>query len=173
MWGDEQVEWQKKESFAAMMSKKAETRPPVFNDTAAVNRKAKELYGEGYQPGQSDLVPKEKTKQGVTNVLDDKPKDTRYERKGKELQSSVLTHQDSEVREQRKGTYSQGGARQLAASNAGWNAATNFAKPVNTSTKVDAYKMRQNQLGSNVLEQTDYSKYAPEKKKPIDLGGEE
>jgi hypothetical protein len=48
MWGDEQVEWQKKESFAAMMSKKAETRPPQFDDTAAMNRKAKELYGEGY-----------------------------------------------------------------------------------------------------------------------------
>ena len=70
MWGDEQVEWQKKESFAAMMSKKAETKPPVFDDTAAINRKAKELFGEGYQPNKAPLMPREKAKPGITNVLD-------------------------------------------------------------------------------------------------------
>jgi len=32
---------------------------------------------------------------------------------------------------------------------------------------VDAYRQRQNQLGSNVLEQTDYSQYEPMSKKTI------
>lgn len=62
MWGNEQVEWQKKESFAAMMSKKEETRPPKFDQKAADMRKAKELYGEGYRPSKSPLVPKEKVR---------------------------------------------------------------------------------------------------------------
>ena len=62
MWGNENVEWTKKESFAAMMSKKEETRPPVFDDKAADQRKAKELYGEGYRPSKSPLVPKEKVR---------------------------------------------------------------------------------------------------------------
>jgi hypothetical protein len=35
LWGDKKEEWQKKESFAALMSKKAETRAPVFDNTAA------------------------------------------------------------------------------------------------------------------------------------------
>ena len=65
-----------------MMSKKEETKPPKFDGKAADMRKAKELYGEGYRPSKSPLVPKEKARQGVTNVLDEKPKDTRYERKG-------------------------------------------------------------------------------------------
>lgn len=82
MWGNENVKWQKKESFAAMMSKKQETKPPQFDETAAEQRKARELYGEGYKVSKSPLVPKEKVREGVTNVLDDKPKDTRYERKG-------------------------------------------------------------------------------------------
>jgi hypothetical protein len=140
----------------------------VFDETAAEQRKARELYGEGYRPNKSPLVPKEKLNPGVTNVLDDKPKDTRYERKGKELQSSVLTHQDESVRDSRKGNYSQGGSRIGAASNSGWNAPTGYAKPNNTG-KVDPYKMRQNQLASSALEQTDYSQYAPLNKKKIDI----
>ena len=96
------------------------------------------------------------------------PKETRYERKGKELQSSVLTHQDEDMKNSRKGTYSQGGARIASASNAGWNAATGHSKPVNTGT-VDAYKMRQNMLASNAFEQTDYSQYAPVSKKQVDV----
>jgi hypothetical protein len=35
LYGDEKIEWTKKESFAATMSKREETRPPVFDDTAA------------------------------------------------------------------------------------------------------------------------------------------
>ena len=45
-----------------MMSKKEETRPPKFDQKAADMRKAKELYGEGYRPSKSPLVPKEKVR---------------------------------------------------------------------------------------------------------------
>ena len=141
MWGNEKVEWQKKESFAAMMSKKEETKPPKFDQKAADMRKAKELYGEGYRPSKSPLVPKEKVRQGVTNVLDEKPKDTRYERKGQNLQSSILTHQDEDVQGSRKGNYSNAGSRIQSASNAGWNANTGYAKPNNTGN-IDPYKSR-------------------------------
>lgn len=72
------------------------------------------------------------------------------------------------MRDSRTGTYSQGGARLASASNAGWNAATGYSKPVNTGN-VDAYKMKQNQLASSALEQTDYSKYAPSNKKKVDV----
>tara|TARA_B110000305_G_scaffold237018_1_gene299505 strand:+ start:1013 stop:1159 length:147 start_codon:yes stop_codon:yes gene_type:complete len=47
------------------------------------------------------------------------------------------------------------------ASNASWNNQNGFAKPVNTGSKVDPYARRQDQLSSNVLEQTDYSAYKP------------
>lgn len=78
----------------------------------------------------------------------------------------MLTHQDESIREARKGAYTtQGGQRLQAASNVGWNSATNYAKPANNVTKVDAYKKRQEQLGSKVLEQTDYSHLAPATKK--------
>jgi hypothetical protein len=97
-------------------------------------------------------MPREKAKPGISNVLDKEHVESRYERKGKELQSNVLTHQDETVRNARKGTYTQGGQRISAASNAGWNSATNYAKPANNVTKLDAYQKRQEQLGSNVLE---------------------
>ena len=51
------------------------------------------------------------------------------------------------------------------ASNSAWNAQGGYKKPQN-SGKSDPYKMRQNQLASNgVLEQTDYSNFAPLQKK--------
>jgi hypothetical protein len=53
-------------------------------------------------------------------------------------------------------------------SNASWNAQAGFSKPANAG-KIDAYQMRKNQLTSNVLEQTDYSQYAPMTKKAIDM----
>ena len=168
LWGNQQTEWQKKESSAAMMSKKEQTRPPTFDETAAEQRKARELYGEGYRPSKSPLVPKEKVNPGVTNMLDDKPKDSRYERKGNNLQSSILTHEDENVKGSRKGNYSQGGSRLASASNAGWNASTSYSKPVNAG-KIDPYKMKQNQLASNAFEQTDYSQFAPINKKKIDM----
>ena len=53
-------------------------------------------------------------------------------------------------------------------SNASWNAQAGFSKPHNTG-KVDAYQMKKNQLTSNVLEQTDYSQFAPMTKKSVDM----
>jgi len=54
------------------------------------------------------------------------------------------------------------------ASNASWNNQNGFAKPQNTGS-VDPYARRQDQLSSNVLEQTDYSNFKPNKKKQEDL----
>ena len=54
------------------------------------------------------------------------------------------------------------------ASNAGWNSQNGMSKPINAG-KVDAYRLRQNQLGSSVLEQTDYSHFAPMQKKQVDM----
>jgi|APSaa5957512535_1039671.scaffolds.fasta_scaffold50075_3 hypothetical protein len=51
LYGDEHGSdnWQAKRSFAADMSKKEPTRPPVFDEKAADDRKMKELYGNsGY-----------------------------------------------------------------------------------------------------------------------------
>ena len=67
------------------MSKKEKTRPPVFDDTAAQQRKARDLYGDNYKASRSPLVPKEKPKAAVTNCLDDAPKDSRQMRKGQQL----------------------------------------------------------------------------------------
>ena len=53
------------------------------------------------------------------------------------------------------------------ASNANWAAQTGYQKPLNAGA-VDAYRMRQNQLASGVLEQTDYSQHAPLMKKQRD-----
>lgn len=73
------------------------------------------------------------------------------------------------MRYARKGNYDGGdNTRILSASNAGWNAQSGYQKPVN-SGNVDPYKRRQNELSSGVLEQTDYSKYAPQAKKQADM----
>jgi hypothetical protein len=43
--------YQKKTNLAGVMSTKEETRPPVFDQTAADERKMRELYGNSnYQP---------------------------------------------------------------------------------------------------------------------------
>ena len=54
------------------------------------------------------------------------------------------------------------------ASNAGWNDQNGLAKPQN-SGKPNAFKMRQEQLESNVLHQTDYSEHKPVSKKKVDM----
>jgi hypothetical protein len=54
------------------------------------------------------------------------------------------------------------------ASNAGWNAQNGFAKP-NNSVKQDAYMLKQRELESNVLEQTDYSEFKPLNKRKADI----
>lgn len=45
-------------------------------------RKARELYGDNYQPVKAPLMQAERPKAGVTNCLDDEPKDSRQMRKG-------------------------------------------------------------------------------------------
>lgn len=64
------------------MSKKEATRPPKFDETAAQMRKARELYGDNYQPVKAPLVQEERPKAGVTNCLDEGPKESRQMRKG-------------------------------------------------------------------------------------------
>ena len=54
------------------------------------------------------------------------------------------------------------------ASNASWNSQNGYQKPINAG-KIDAYRMKQNQLTSGVLEQTDYSNYAPLSKNKVDM----
>lgn len=107
------------------MSKKQETRAPVFDNTAAEERKARELYGANYKPVKAPLREKEKVAPAVTNCLSDAPTENRKSRKAGQLQSSILTHADESVREQRKGNYEAGGRIQ-SASNAGWNAQTGY-----------------------------------------------
>ena len=80
----------------------------------------------------------------------------------------MLTHENDDVRYQRKGNYTQENTRIQSASNAGWNSQTGYAKP-NNSGNVDPYRRRQNELASGVLEQTDYTQYAPLAKKQVDM----
>lgn len=48
-----------------------------------------------------------------------------------------------------------------------WNSEATSSKVLNKG-KIDPYKSKQNQLSSNVFEQTDYSAYIPITKKEID-----
>lgn len=94
---------------------------------------------------------------------------SRKERKQAQLQSNVLTHADDSTRAARDAAWDNTNAPRLAmGSNASWNAQAGFSKPTNAG-KIDAYQMRKNQLTSNVLEQTDYSQFAPMTKNKIDM----
>ena len=53
-----------------------------------------------------------------------------------------------------------------------WNSVAASRKP-NNKGSVNAYKMRQNELGSQIFEQTDYSSYQPLNKKKFDAETEE
>lgn len=86
----------------------------------------------------------------IENVTSDAHVD-RKDRKAKELGSSVLTHADSTLHDQRTKNYDKSNKRIDMASNAGWNAQNGFAKP-NNSVKQDAFKLKQRELESNVLE---------------------
>ena len=83
--------WEAKKSLAAELSKKEATRPPVFDDKAADERKMNELYGN------SKYAPVGKAQKATDNGNGDNRKD----RKANHLQSSILTHQDEEVRASR------------------------------------------------------------------------
>ena len=87
-------------------------------------------------------------------------KDKKYQN----LQSSVFG--DSE-----QPAYNKEAARKAAfASNSDWKAEGGMAKPMNKgSTNVDTFGKRQQQLSSQVFEQTDYQGYAPLSKKKVDL----
>lgn len=92
----------------------------------------------------------------------------RKDRKAAELQSNVLTHEDDALKQERTDAFDPSKQRVFMASNATWSAQDGYAKPQNKG-KVDAYKLRQNELSSNVLPQTDYSEYKPVSKKKADM----
>ena len=122
----------------------------------------KELYGNsGYQPQK-----KERQQTAPAPSGDDM---NRKSRKAAQLQSNVLTHADDDFRKERDaGFNTENCARIASGTNAGWSAQTGLQKPINAG-KVDAYRLRQNQLNSQVLEQTDYTHFAPMQKKQIDM----
>jgi len=80
----------------------------------------------------------------------------------------VLTHEDDELREKRLNDWNKEEKRINMASNASWSTQNGFQKPINAG-KVDPYRKKQNELNSNVFEQTDYSHLAPMTKKKIDF----
>ncbi|MEC8142305.1 MAG: hypothetical protein VX071_02305, partial [Candidatus Thermoplasmatota archaeon] len=169
------------------MSKKTAARE--MPKASADERKMKELYGEhavkATKKGDGALMTSvadwRNPQQTYTNQKDavnptlgpsatnDGPRVSRKERKQKQLQSNVLTHADDDMRAARDAAWDNTNApREAMGSNASWNAQAGFSKPVNAG-KVDAYQMKKNQLTSNVLEQTDYSQYAPMTKKAVDM----
>lgn len=174
-YGDEKSQdiWQRRqETFAGVVSQKQNTRPPQFDDSGADDRKMKELYGNShYEPLKKDWYYQDKKAAQPQKTPVDKEDHPLYERKYRKaanLQSNVLTHEDPTLREERTAQYDAQKTRISQASNAGWNAQTGYQKPINAG-KVDAYRMRQNQLHSEVLEQTDYSNYAPLGRKQVDM----
>jgi len=189
LWGnDARMEtYQKKTNLAGALSKK--TAMKEIPKTSADERKMKELYGENavksVKKGDGALMTSvadwRNPQQTYTNKKDEVnpslgPSATnnvqrvsRKERKQKQLQSNVLTHADDDLRGARDAAWDNSTAPRLAmGSNASWNAQAGFSKPANAG-KVDAYQMRKNQLSSNVLEQTDYSQFAPMTKKAVDM----
>lgn len=164
LYGDKDDEYyEKRQNFAGTISQKEATKPIVFDETAAEERKIQELYGKGkYQ------AHKRGEYRPHTAKLDSEHDTNRKDRKMNELQSNILTHQDSKVREERNAQFHNDGKRLGMASNSAWNAQGGFSHPVNAG-KVDPYRMKQNQLHSGVLEQTDYSGFEPMRKKQLDM----
>ena len=75
------------------MSKKEETKPPRFDDSAAEDRKMKELYGNsGYKPIGISSAKK------AAAAPASKQGDSMKSRKAAQLQSNLLTHADDELR---------------------------------------------------------------------------
>lgn len=67
-----------------------------------------------------------------------------------QLQSNVLTHEDDAMKQGRTEAFDQSKQRVFMASNANWSAQDGYQKPQNKG-KVDAYRLRQNELESGVL----------------------
>jgi hypothetical protein len=150
--------YQKKTSLAAAISQKEGTRPPVFDQSAADERKNRELWGDsGYQKKENkrEFRPPQT---GMDAVLDRNTKN----KVANQLASNVLSN-DDETRAQRS-TWNKDADKLMATGGQGWAAQENNAKTQNKGG-VDAYRQRQNQLGSNVMDMPDYSQYQPLNKK--------
>jgi len=115
LYGDQEgaETWQKKQHFAGAL--KRETSARIIPDKAAQDRKMRELYGEkavhagkkgdgSLMTSQADWRNPHQTYTNkysrIENVTSDAHVD-RKDRKAKELGSSVLTHADSTLHDQR------------------------------------------------------------------------
>jgi len=85
-----------------------------------------------------------------------------------ELNSNVLATDDNLLREREQRAVFDKPVDKLPSSVSGWNSDISTKKPINAGA-VDTYKAKQNQLGSSVLPQNDYSSYAPIQKSNIDM----
>lgn len=145
------------------MSQKESTKPPKFDDQAAQERKNRELYGN------SNYAPKAATAAKAPAPAASGG-DNRKQRKAAQLQSNILTHADDDLRAQRDSGFDMSGQSRgdIGSAQGGWAAQSNLAKAKNKGG-IDTYKQKQNQLGSSVLAQTDYSDFAPLQRSKIDM----
>ena len=112
---EEKDAYMKKKNLAGEMSIKEATRPPVFDDKAAEERKQAELYGT------SKYAPQQRTQVGMNQLKEQKNTgDNRYSRKANELQSNVLATDESILREREQRTTWEP-AEKLPSSTSGWN----------------------------------------------------
>ena len=154
LFGDTQEKdaYERKVNLAAVISQKESTRAPVFDSSTADERKMREQYGNSnYQPQKKEYKREFKPAQtGMDAVLDRNTKS----KVAAQLNSNILANDDQEIYEAR-GQWNQN-AEKLQSSSSGWAAQQNMKKSTNTGG-VDAYRQKQNQLNSNVFEQTDHS----------------
>lgn len=98
------------------MSQKEATRPIVFDDKAADERKMRELYGDsGYRP------PANQSKKNTTQNASGG--DNRYQRKAANLQSNVFADVEDEATRQRNANYDYANTEKWAqggSSTSGW-----------------------------------------------------
>lgn len=154
--------YQRRINLAGAMSTKGETRPPVFDDSTTNERKNRELYGNSnYEPPKQEYKREFKPAHtGYDATLD---RDTKNKKAGF-LGSSILGNEDEATRPSAKWNQ----ADKLVNPSTGWSSQSNTAQIINKG-RVDPYKSKQNQLNSNVFEQTDYSAHAPMSKKETNL----
>jgi hypothetical protein len=153
--------YQKKTNLAAAISTREATREPIFDNSAAEERKARELHGNSaYAP-----IGKDKNRQflpaqvGIDAELDRNTKN----KVTAMLASNVFGNDDPET-VAKKAKWNE--SEKLVSNATGWISQENMKKTTNCGG-VDAYRQKQNQLTSNVLEQTDYSAFEPMSKKQL------
>ena len=165
---DDKMDWWKPVSFAGEISQKEKTREVAFKEAPDYERKNKELYGNSLyaptkkgdgglmtagadwkNPQQTYTNKKDKVQAGLIDPYE--VDNARKSRKANQMQSNVLTHEDDALREERNlgFDFAPENKMQAAASNASWSAQTGLQKPINAGA-IDPYKMRQNQLSSNL-----------------------